>query len=83
MSECCDHTSSGSSHDVTALHQTGTRHVYTCPMHPEIEREAPGMCPECGMSLVARSGTLKETTEKTTGTGGNDKHAGHSTNEFL
>ena len=26
---------------------------YTCPMHPEIVREAPGTCPVCGMDLVA------------------------------
>lgn len=25
--------------------------VYTCPMHPQIERPAPGVCPICGMSL--------------------------------
>ena len=25
--------------------------VYTCPMHPEIEREEPGSCPKCGMDL--------------------------------
>src|SRR5690606_15128362 len=25
--------------------------VYTCPMHPEIRRDAPGTCPICGMSL--------------------------------
>ncbi len=25
---------------------------YTCPMHPEIRRDAPGRCPECGMELV-------------------------------
>jgi len=24
---------------------------YTCPMHPEIEREEPGACPKCGMAL--------------------------------
>jgi len=28
---------------------TGTR--YTCPMHPEIVRDAPGDCPICGMAL--------------------------------
>ncbi len=28
--------------------------IYTCPMHPEIEREAPGPCPICGMTLEAR-----------------------------
>src|SRR5213595_2226518 len=25
--------------------------VYTCPMHPEIERDGPGDCPICGMAL--------------------------------
>src|SRR5688500_16838321 len=24
---------------------------YTCPMHPEIVRDAPGSCPICGMAL--------------------------------
>ena len=27
---------------------------YTCPMHPEIVRDAPGDCPKCGMTLVPR-----------------------------
>jgi hypothetical protein len=26
--------------------------VYTCPMHPEVRRRAPGHCPKCGMELV-------------------------------
>ncbi|ARO13428.1 Cu2+-exporting ATPase [Ketogulonicigenium robustum] len=25
--------------------------VWTCPMHPEIRRDAPGVCPICGMTL--------------------------------
>jgi P-type Cu+ transporter len=25
--------------------------IYTCPMHPEIRRSAPGRCPICGMAL--------------------------------
>jgi uncharacterized protein len=28
--------------------------IYTCPMHPEIERHEPGTCPICGMDLVER-----------------------------
>ena len=28
------------------------RAQYTCPMHPEILRDAPGDCPICGMALV-------------------------------
>ena len=29
--------------------------VYTCPMHPEIIRNAPGQCPICGMDLVKKT----------------------------
>ncbi len=29
--------------------ESGT--VYTCPMHPQIRRDAPGSCPICGMAL--------------------------------
>ncbi|MET0390083.1 MAG: HAD-IC family P-type ATPase, partial [Polyangiales bacterium] len=25
--------------------------VYTCPMHPEVQRSGPGSCPKCGMAL--------------------------------
>lgn len=27
---------------------------YTCPMHPEIVKDAPGNCPKCGMKLVVK-----------------------------
>jgi Cu+-exporting ATPase len=33
-----------------AARASGTR--YTCPMHPEIVRDAPGSCPKCGMALI-------------------------------
>ena len=33
---------------------------YTCPMHPEIVRDAPGSCPICGMALEPRVVTLEE-----------------------
>jgi len=29
--------------------------LYTCPMHPEIERDAPGDCPICGMALEPKT----------------------------
>ncbi|MBV8771774.1 MAG: heavy metal translocating P-type ATPase, partial [Deltaproteobacteria bacterium] len=32
---------------------------YTCPMHPEIVRRAPGACPICGMGLEARVATAE------------------------
>ena len=34
---------------------TGAR--YTCPMHPEVLRDAPGDCPICGMALVPIAGS--------------------------
>ncbi len=27
---------------------------YTCPMHPEIVKSKPGVCPKCGMDLVEK-----------------------------
>jgi len=34
-----------------------TRIEYTCPMHPQIVRSAPGTCPICGMALEPRTVT--------------------------
>ena len=45
-----DHPHAGSTPPGTAPVASGTR--YTCPMHPEIVRDAPGSCPKCGMTLV-------------------------------
>ena len=33
--------------------------VYTCPMHPQIVRDAPGSCPICGMALEPRTPTAE------------------------
>lgn len=30
---------------------------YTCPMHPEVEQDHPGDCPECGMALEPKTVT--------------------------
>jgi Cu2+-exporting ATPase len=45
--------------------------MYTCPMHPEIMKDKPGMCPECGMNLVPTKDEMP------------DKHPGHKTSSFL
>ncbi|HEV8096645.1 MAG TPA: HAD-IC family P-type ATPase, partial [Burkholderiales bacterium] len=51
--------SHGAKHGAAALPRgnraAGAR--YTCPMHPEIVRDAPGDCPKCGMALVPIAGT--------------------------
>jgi Cu+-exporting ATPase len=33
---------------------SGAPRTYTCPMHPEVLRDAPGSCPICGMALEPR-----------------------------
>jgi hypothetical protein len=40
----------GHAHD----HAAPMADVYTCPMHPEIVKNAPGQCPICGMNLVKK-----------------------------
>ncbi len=32
---------------------------YSCPMHPEIVQDEPGLCPKCGMNLVPRDIEIK------------------------
>jgi P-type Cu+ transporter len=60
VSSCCaghaaqtgdhDHHANPDSHTHAAAGEvSGT--IYTCPMHPQIRREAPGFCPICGMAL--------------------------------
>lgn len=61
---------------------------YSCPMHPEIMQDKPGMCPECGMALVPVKGKKMKATQDHSGhdMGGHDdynKHAGHKTTSFL
>jgi Cu+-exporting ATPase len=34
--------------------------IWTCPMHPEIQRDAPGSCPICGMALEPLAPTADE-----------------------
>src|SRR3954453_18383851 len=34
--------------------------IWTCPMHPEIRRDAPGSCPICGMALEPLEPTAEE-----------------------
>ena len=58
----------GTSADVVARPQADTGRaesseastIYTCPMHPEIRRPAPGNCPICGMALEPEMPTASE-----------------------
>ena len=53
-----------------ASYRTTASAVWTCPMHPEIRRDAPGACPICGMALeplepVAEGGENEELADMT------------------
>lgn len=86
--DCChDHgnhkTNAASGTD--AAPEADAQITYTCPMHPEIAQDKPGMCPECGMQLVAASRKASDGTKKHAekGHAGHDKHKGHKTSSFL
>jgi len=40
--------------DLIEQPQAATAVLYTCPMHPEVEKDGPGACPICGMDLVPK-----------------------------
>ena len=46
-----EHYRDGHHLDVAAKEVAAPGTLYTCPMHPEIVRDAPGDCPICGMAL--------------------------------
>jgi Cu+-exporting ATPase len=43
-----------------ALPEAAEGAVWTCPMHPEIQRAGPGSCPICGMALEPMAPSLDE-----------------------
>ena len=45
---------------LAAAPAAGGAAVWTCPMHPEIRRDAPGACPICGMALEPLAPTAEE-----------------------
>jgi len=46
---------SGPSHHEGTTARRAT--IYTCPMHPEVQRDRPGDCPKCGMALELKTAT--------------------------
>jgi len=79
MKDCCRDTRPASEKD--APHTSAQ--TYTCPMHPEIIRERPGMCPECGMNLVPATKKNVHSEHNTSTSLSAGKHAGHQTSSFL
>jgi len=61
---------------------TDTEIIYTCPMHPKVRQDKPGLCPDCGMNLVPIKSKAGEGHQHSHESETFDKHAGHSTNIF-
>jgi len=58
------------------MNKNKEKKIYTCPMHPEVRADRPGLCPECGMDLIPmEKGKEKKEAE--------DKHIGHTTQMFI
>jgi membrane fusion protein, copper/silver efflux system len=59
------HDAMGEHDDNRFSNYTVTPKKYTCPMHPEIVSDTPGICPKCKMDLVEMKGseTLQENAE--------------------
>src|SRR6266850_6410222 len=51
--DCCHHAPAAPATSANASPAPGI--IYTCPMHPEIERDKPGACPICGMALEPKT----------------------------
>ena len=66
------HHHEGMSHDAML---TQSDKQYTCPMHPDVTSDKPGMCPKCHMAL-------EKTKVQPSHEHDHDKHAGHSPNMF-
>lgn len=49
----CENKNKHEGHDQQSENKKKT---YTCPMHPQIIKDAPGQCPICGMDLVEKKG---------------------------
>ncbi|HVZ12953.1 MAG TPA: heavy metal translocating P-type ATPase, partial [Bauldia sp.] len=55
-----DHDHAHAAPVVASAHAPAGATLYTCPMHPEIVRDAPGSCPICGMALEPMVATPDE-----------------------
>ena len=53
-------TAHAKSPDLAELPQADDGRIWTCPMHPQIRRNAPGSCPICGMALEPLEPSLEE-----------------------
>src|SRR3989338_3673886 len=64
MKNCCNHKQNN---DKEIIKNKSGQYVYTCPMHPDVIRDEPGLCPGCGMALIPSVATSMEGKPKEVG----------------
>jgi Cu+-exporting ATPase len=63
LNEHADHRHvmrAGAEERLSRAARDGAPVIYTCPMHPQIRRPAPGNCPICGMALEPEMPSVEE-----------------------
>ena len=55
FASCGNSSSSSKEAEPEAQEEKVATVQYTCPMHPEVVKDEPGTCPECGMDLVVKN----------------------------
>jgi membrane fusion protein, copper/silver efflux system len=67
LTSCSKPSSSNGGH-ADSRSMTQIDDYYTCPMHPQVHKDKPGVCPICGMDLVKASNSNKAESDTTTET---------------
>ncbi|MBL4659369.1 MAG: heavy metal translocating P-type ATPase, partial [Alcanivoracaceae bacterium] len=65
-SDCCGHCDNDTKANAITEKLATVDAIYTCPMHPEIEKVGQGSCPKCGMALEPKDISLAVTTTQYT-----------------
>ena len=55
-----DHTTHATMSTPATFEAVAAGTIYTCPMHPEVRQDKPGVCPKCGMTLEPVMPTLED-----------------------
>jgi Cu+-exporting ATPase len=45
--------------DLKTVQESKVKSIYTCPMHPQVQKNEPGNCPICGMTLELETPTAE------------------------
>lgn len=71
-------------------HHRSDQKIFICPMHPNVQQDKPGMCPECGMNLLQAKKKIVKSDHSISGHDMHgmsmkerlNKHEGHNVNMF-